>query len=123
MPFQVGEYYTRAAICQELGGSLQAYLPYVGGTVVAGCFRGDLNPGAPNELLPGNTPHRVRWAEVFAGQTQYIPIYMKERNGRWKHAGEWRVIDKVTRAADITAAANRTNRDDISMILVLEKRE
>lgn len=45
--FERQKTYTREQIHAALGGNPRAYLPVKGGRVVAGCFKTDLNPGAP----------------------------------------------------------------------------
>ena len=55
--FGHGKSYRRDAIAAGVGGGgLQTYLPTVDGRVVCGCFRTDVNPGAPEVILPGTGP-------------------------------------------------------------------
>jgi hypothetical protein len=67
------------------------YLPHRGGFVVCGCFNPALNPTAPQIVLPGEGPEIERWAEVFADQSQFVPIFLKRDANRWEYVGDYRV--------------------------------
>jgi hypothetical protein len=121
MNFTEGECYTRPAITQVLGGSTRDFFPHNAKHVACGCFRRDLNPEAPSEVLVGNTDNRRRWAEVFATQTEAVPIFLKERTNHWKYVGLWRCVSKSEDEALIRARNRLAGRDEISMILRLEK--
>ena len=54
--FELGQAYTRPEIRAAAGGGLQDYLPPADGVVVCGCFNPDLNPDAPDVILPGFGP-------------------------------------------------------------------
>src|SRR4051812_28910981 len=49
-----------AKLAARRSGGLQDYLPHINGRVVAGCFSKDLNPQAPNVILPGTGPEIER---------------------------------------------------------------
>lgn len=85
--FKLGECYSRKQIAKLLGGSTQNYLPHTNGYVVCGCFRRDLNPKAPSEVLPANTDDKKRWAKQFASQADAIPIFIKMSINKWEYEG------------------------------------
>ncbi|MBI3896099.1 MAG: hypothetical protein HY313_09230 [Acidobacteria bacterium] len=121
MTFQLGEYYTRADIHNELGGGIQDFLPHVDGRVVCGCFTSDLNPNAPWEILPGNGPDIIHWAEVFRQQGNAIPVFLKREVNRWEYTGMWRAGEIIKNQQEIAEREQRTGRTDISMIVTLIK--
>jgi len=117
----VGRNYTRKEITKILGGSTQNYLPHKNGRVLYGCFRTDLNPGAPSEILPGNTDDIRLWAEIFGSQNEAVPIFLKKQKNCWQYVGLWRCISKSEKADDIQERKLEVGRGDISMVLKLEK--
>jgi hypothetical protein len=81
--FKLGRCYSRKEIASKLGGGTRSYLPHKNQHVVCGCFRKDLNPDAPQEVLPANTDDKKRWAEQFASQVEAVPIFLKKRSNEW----------------------------------------
>ena len=123
MKFELGRSYSRRMITQELGGNYQKFLPFHKGKVVCGLFRKDLNPDAPEEILPGDTPEIIRCAKVFAEQKHAIPVFVRINDDdlELEYVGKW----KVGRAPNVDplqlkARSKRARRGDISMILTLE---
>jgi len=119
--FKLGECYSRIQIAKKLGGSTQNYLPHRNEHVVCGCFRRDLNPGAPWEVLPANTDDKRRWADQFASQTEAIPIFMKKSSNKWEYHGLWRCVSVTKDAYVIAQKSRQSRRTSISMVLKLEK--
>src|SRR5207245_2801322 len=76
-------------IPQGLVGDLSSYLPHRDGRVVCGCFRPDLNPDAPDVILPGRGPKVERWARVFATQPDFIPCFVKADTNAWEYVGRF----------------------------------
>jgi len=119
--FKSGQHYSRTEIHKAVGGSTEKYLPHVRSSVVCGCFKPNLNPSAPAEILPGNSADIMKWAWVFAKQRDPIPIFLKRDTNRWEYVGHWRVCaSPITDPQAIAEADNRADRSDISMILKLE---
>jgi hypothetical protein len=119
--FQLGKSYSRREISKTLGGSQQGYLPHTNNQVVCGCFRKDLNPGAPAEVLPANTDDKKRWAETFHEQKEAVPIFLKERVNYWKYSGLWR-CNSIVRDSDVIAQrAKQARRTGVAMVLRLRK--
>ncbi len=98
---------------------MQNYLPHRDHKVVCECFRRDLNPDAPVEVLPADAPDRVRWAKVFAGQNYAIPVFLKVNRNCWQYKGMWRVKDVISDRREIETRERRTGRNRIAMILRL----
>lgn len=113
--------YTRAQISQALGGGVQEYLPHVGGRVVAGCFKKQVNPDAPSTVLPGTGVEIERWAEVFASQTDPVPVFVKYEPNVWTYFGRFLCVSLDRDPERIADQKRRTRREDITMILKLER--
>ena len=119
--FKKGSIYTRIEIHAKVGGSTEKYLPHFRRKVVCGCFRPDLDPDAPAEILPGNSNDIMKWASIFAQQQDPIPIFLKRDTNRWEYVGRWRVCSpSITNPHLIAERQRRTGRTDVSMILRLE---
>ena len=120
--FDLGRTYTRTEIHDALGGGVQDYLPHVDGVVVCGCFNPDLNPDAPDVVLPGFGPGIERWAEVFAGQRTAVPCFLKRATNAWEYVGEFRVRELSRSQAEIERwAAVAHRKRDVSMVLHMEE--
>lgn len=113
--------YTRAQISRALGGGVQEYLPHVDGRVVAGCFKKQANPDAPSTILPGTGAGIERWAEVFAAQQSPIPVFVKSKPNVWTYFGRFRCVSLDRDPKRIEEQKRRTGRDDVTMILKLER--
>jgi len=101
--FAFGQTYTRGEISRALGGDLSSYLPHRDGRVVCGCFRPDLNPDAPDVILPGRGPKIERWARVFATQRDFIPCFVKADTNAWEYVGHFCVRRVISDAAELRA--------------------
>jgi hypothetical protein len=88
--FNKGQDYSRSEINHHVGGSIQSYLPDVNGQVVAGCFRLDTNPEAPNVILPGYGPKIQNAANMFVNGNRPIPVFIKQDVNRWRYVGMYR---------------------------------
>ena len=122
MPFRRNAVYTREEIHQQVGGGLQEYLPHRNGRVVCACLRADLNPFPQERILVGNGEKIVRWAGVFAQQTEYVPLFVKQNPKEWRYIGMYRVRRVSENQAQIVPHAQQAGRDDVTMILWLEER-
>jgi hypothetical protein len=122
--FAVGQTYTRGEIREALGGDLSSYLPHVDGRVVCGCFRFDLNPDAPDVILPGRGPQIERWARIFATQRDFIPCFVKADSNAWEYVGRFCVRRVISDAVELRARARAASRppEDLSMVLYLRGR-
>ncbi len=119
--FELGKRYTREEIHDQLGGSLQSFLPHVDSRVVAACLRLDTNPDAPNVVLPGKGEVIERSARMLIEQGATIPVFLKRATAQWEFVGRYAVESFSTELAEITAQAKRSSRDDISCIIRLKR--
>ena len=119
--FERGKTYSRQQIQAVLGGGLQDYLPHVGGVVVAGCFNKEYNPDAPTVILPGEGVEIEKWGRVFAAQTHAIPVFVKKRSNEWHCFGSFKCSRLSDDPATIAEHAKRAGRDNVTMVLFLER--
>ena len=119
--FVRGTSYTRAQIQRVLGGGVQDYLPHSGGAVVAGCFSKAVNPDAPSIILPGTGVEIEKWARIFATQEYPIPVFIKKRSNEWNCMGSFRCTRLSDDAETIALHSAKTGRDDVTMVLFLER--
>jgi len=108
---RTGEQYSRAEISQMLGGSSWTYLPRKGGDVVSGCFRLDLNPKAPEEILVGHGKLRVASAKRLVEQGTPIPVFLNRASKQWEFIGYFRGTRYSDVASEIAAKARSANVD------------
>ncbi|MEJ8847006.1 DUF6697 family protein [Variovorax rhizosphaerae] len=90
--FEIGGEYSRDEIHEALGGSKQAYLPTVGGKVVAVCVKPNLNPRAPSVVLCGRGPIIAAAGAALAQQREPLPVFLKRGVNRWEYCGKLRVV-------------------------------
>ncbi len=90
--FELGKCYRRENIAIE--DIEERYLPLDGsGKVAAGCFRYDLNPDAPEIVLPGTGPIIESSAEEFRRGGYAVHTFIKLDVGEWQHVGNYRVVN------------------------------
>jgi hypothetical protein len=119
--FERQKAYKRAYISAKLGGGTMDYLPHVDGRITYGAFTLRDNPQAPGTVLPGSGPEIVKWARVFAQQTEAVPVFVKKRSNEWIYMGEFRCVGHTEDPAEIQRHAVKTGRTDISMVLTLKR--
>ena len=121
---RVGEYYSREEISRMLGGSSWTYLPRDRGEVVSGCFRTDLNPKAPEEILVGYGKLRVSSARRLVEQNTPIPVFIQRASARWEFIGYYRGKKYSEAPSDVTPRAKAANREgQVAGVLYLEVAE
>ena len=118
--FKLNHHYTRKEITGQLGGGTWDYLPTSSGCVVAGCFRLDMNPGAPREVLVGKGPRIQRSAEMLAKQGSPIPVFMKAGTNRWKYVGLYGVRALLSDKPSIKQYSEGSIRSDVTSVLLLD---
>lgn len=119
--FNKGQDYSRSDIHTQVGGSIQSYLPNVNGKVVAGCFRIDTNPDAPNLILPGIGPQIKRAANLLISGEYAIPVFIKQAVNQWRFAGNFRVSRICVDPVEIKKQSQKSGRNDISSILYMSE--
>src|SRR5262245_60288426 len=119
--FELGHTYTRRAIHEAVGGEVQSYLPRHRGRVVCGCFTQTLNPPAPDIVLVGNAPNVIKSAKQFAGQSEAVPVFLKQKSNAWEYVGNF-VVDRYSEdPAEIAPLAKKANRPDAMGVLFLKR--
>jgi hypothetical protein len=126
--FELGKCYRRESIAAE--DSEERYLPLDGGgKVAAGCFRYDLNPDAPEIVLPRTGPIIESSADEFRRGGYAVPTFIKLDIGEWQYVGNYRVVNSSIDSKLIEQhqeraeqfGRKRTRRDwKITQVLYLE---
>jgi hypothetical protein len=115
--FKLQSLYTRKQIHKLIGGDLQSYLPHRGGRVVCGCFKTDNNPNAPKEILVGDRVNVVKYARVFAGQVEPIPVFIKQTVNQWKYIGNYQAVKYTEEPKEVSAKAKAAGRMGVAGVL------
>ena len=90
--FRIGDVYTRREISEAVGADVQHFLSTKDGQVVAGCFRPDWNPSAPEEVLVWRGKDPEQAAKMVAEQEEPIPVFLFTEIGGWRFAGNYRCM-------------------------------
>ena len=104
-----------------------SYLPMSKGKVTCGCFRKDLNPDAPYEVLVGDAPKVIESAELLLAVRNEIAVFVKEIWGeRWEYKGVFvakRISEEMKDIEPRAARAipPREPGDDVIMVLFLDR--
>ena len=114
-----GREYTRMQSHRMLGGGVQEYLPSVGGRIVCGCFRQDVNPLAPDVVFAGAGPRIRQTARWLCEQGGSIPVFLKRGVNRWQYVGDYSVRDWSEAPDVIAEQAQLSGREDITRVIYL----
>ena len=119
---RVGAMHTRDQIHDIVGGgSKQAFLPSLDGVVLCACLTPDLNPDAPDVILPGTGPGIEAAAELLRKQKGAIPAFLKRGPGAWEYVGRYSVESRRWTAKAIAFHERRTGRTDITSVIWMER--
>lgn len=89
--------------------------------MLLGAFTPDLNPDAPEVVLPGFGPEIEGAAGHFAQQREPIPVFLKHRSNAWRYMGDYYCRELSRDPAIIAKRAARAVRlGQVSMVLFLE---
>lgn len=117
MPLNIGAFYTRESIRNEVGGGdLQSYLPHSAGNVLCGCFDPRLNMRAPFEIDLGDGPDVIRYARQFRRQGTPVPVFLKRDTYAWEFVGPFRAIDFNQDRRDLYPAQPFRRRDAVAVL-------
>jgi hypothetical protein len=99
------------------------YLLHRPGTqiVAAACLSIDVNPRAPYEIIPATGQFIKPWADIFAAQTQTVPVFVRELDRKWYYRGQFKVVAQSSDPREIRQRGKQANRTDIYKILFLEE--
>jgi len=119
--FVIGSEYTRSEIHQNLGGSVQSYMPTVAGHVVAVCVKPELNPRAPNVILCGIGPIISSVGETLARQRDAVPVFIKRAPNHWEYRGKFKVMSSHSAGPQFMALLAGSGRkpSDVSLAIQL----
>ena len=119
---KLGGVYSREEISLMFGGNSRTYLSRDGGDVVSGCFRTDLNPKAPEEVLVGYGKLRVSSAKRLVQQNTPIPVFIQRASKRWEYIGYYRGKRYSDSPSEVTTKARAAHLDgQVAGVLYLEK--
>lgn len=118
-----GEFYEWDDLPSVLGFAPRGYLTENSSKteILCGCFTLKYNPDAPDILLAGDEAPVVRKAKLFDKQKQFIPIFIKAVDTEWEYCGKYRVEAMTSNKAEIAIHGERAKRDEIALVLFLEK--
>jgi len=119
--FELGAMYTRRQIHDRLGGTIQGYLPQVGGRVVCGAFKRSLNPNVPDVILVGDAPNVRKGAEIFCEQGYPVPVFLKAAYNEWEHIGEYQVERWTEDATEIAKHEALSGRPYVARAMFLKR--
>ena len=125
-----GSFFTWSQIEHWIGPGFKPYLNDDGQRINCGTFKLQLNPDAPDIILPGK---RVKGWELraikFAEQSEAIPVFVKAEGLPWEYVGNKRVEATVRNPREIGLHAARSRRlskdgfadrtGDISLVMFL----
>lgn len=116
-----GGFYGWHQIGAVVGHEPHGYLTEVHGAIVCGCFVLDLNPDAPDIVLPGTRKDWIKKAHLFADQQTAIPIFLKGEGLPWEYVGDYAVESMTQNQAEIAIHQQRSGHEDIGMVLFLSR--
>lgn len=119
--FVPGKIYSREQVHGLVGGSLQSFLPVVKGRVVAGCFWPELNPDAPEVVLPLPGPAVERAIACARGQDEPFPVLLRRQVGSWSYVGLYRALPRLPSTEELACFTRRSRRSDVWDALFLER--
>ena len=118
--FKIGQTYTRDQIHDAVGGSKQAYIATVKGSVVAVCVKSTLNPRAPRELLCGVGPIIAKTGAILAATTQLVPIFIKKEVNVWEYMGMYRPMASHTSGSRFATMVSGSGRLPADVSVAIE---
>lgn len=119
-----GEFYTWFELARFLRFTPTPYLTNARGKIVCGTFRRDLNPDAPDIVLPGG--RKKHWEEnaaLLCKQQQPIPVFTKEAGLPWEYHGLYRGESHTRNSTEIAIHQQRAaeRNEPIALVLFLRK--
>lgn len=116
-----GAFYAWHQLRLVVGHAPHGYLTEIEGNIVCGCFRLDLNPDAPDIILPGTRDDWMSKASRFERQATAAPVFLKAEGLPWEYAGNYRVESSTSNLAEIAIHRERVGRNDIGLVLFLSQ--
>jgi hypothetical protein len=118
-----GRCYDWQEIRIHIGHEPFGFLTQVGQKIVCACFRKDLNPNAPNVVLPGGSdPQWLEKARLFQQQDTAIPVFVKAECLSWEFVGQFRVEALTEEPKEIQTQKDRyPHLKDIGAVMFLSE--
>ena len=89
---------------------------------MSGCFRPDLNPKAPEEVLVGFGKLRVSSAKRLVNQSAPIPVFVQRAAKRWEYIGYYRGKRYSDSPSEVIPKARAAGLEgQVAGVLYLEK--
>lgn len=89
---------------------------------MSGCFRLDLNPKAPEEVLVGFGKLRVSSAKRLVHQSTPIPVFVQRAAKRWEYIGYYRGKRYSDSPSEVIPKARAARLEgQVAGVLYLEK--
>jgi len=105
-----------------VAGPVYYVLHYKGtNKVAAACLRIDKNPRAPYEIIPKNGQFIAPWADTFCAQSESVPVFVQELDGKWYYRGCFKVSGQSSNPNEIRLREQQANRTNVYKILFLEE--
>lgn len=89
--------------------------------VAAACLRIDKNPRAPYEIIPKNGKFIAPWADTFSLQSEPVPVFVQELDGKWYYRGRFKVVGQSSDPNEIRLREQQANRTNVYKILFLQE--
>jgi len=115
------DFYAWHELESVLGFAPRGYLTAIEGDIVCGCFRMDLNPDAPEIVLPGSLPNWRTSALLLARTHKAIPVFTKAEGLPWEYRGKYRCTGTTSAPVEIDIHNTRSGRKDVSMVVFLQR--
>jgi hypothetical protein len=87
--------------------------------VVCGCFKLDLNPDAPDIVLPGSRNDWLEKARLFQKQGSPIPVFVKGEGLPWEYVGFYDCETITINPMEIAIHQKLSGRNDIGCVMFL----
>ena len=127
MIFTLGEYYSRKAIHEGIGGGqAQHFLSQKDGKIIAAFYDSVINPGGPQTIQVGKGDVMIAKSRLLAEQEEAIPVFRKadvkgSNAGKYEYVGLYRCTGLLEDAETIAAEEARSNRPDtVAVVLKLQ---
>lgn len=83
----------------------------------------DLNPEAPDIIVVGNGPNRIKSSHWFVQMADYVPLYIKQGTKKWAFIGLYKADCFDQRLETIEKYRHHRRLDDVSGILFLSSKD
>jgi hypothetical protein len=82
-----------------------------------------MNPGIPDTILVGKGVNVVRYARMFEKQKDFVPVFIKRVVNEWVYVGDYRTKSLLQDKVEVSRLAREALREDVVMVLRLERKD